>query len=208
MYIKVFSFIICMSLCTLLKGVNQTVIFDLTKLQNNVGTATLVSESDGAVTMEISNSSDWDGNTNAINVDNNGLLVTDTPNSSFDITFNTKGYEYVITGFSLLDASTVTSDFNVLRFSDVLNQSGATDIMLVTSSGISGPGDYEVDGSVRKIYDSGVVLRLSSLMNAQNIKVRFSKLELTLKNVPEPATYALLLGGLVLLVSLARRVRL
>ena len=180
---------------------NTLVTFDLTQLQDNLATQTMTVS---GITMTITTSDDWGGNTGAINVNNEGLIVYgDLHTNSFTITFDK---EVTYDSYTVGNDITGAVDDNLRRlqlqnfdFSKTLNLS----VMTMNITALT-QGTHEFTTKIST--DANETLWYSGNFRGLTTPWRWSALTVTA--VPEPASYALLLGfGAFIFIMIRHRIR-
>ena len=171
---------------------NALVTFDLTQLQNNVASTTITG-SDGITTMTISTTDDWGGNTGAIFVDGTNGLMTGRDSTSVGalrLSFNRD------VNFEAFNINTAIPDFGngIARFQfNDLNLQIPSQAMLYRDVS-TGSNDFTAGIKALDITKDSIWFLNGTLSNTNAVPVFWNSLSVTA--VPEPASYALLLGEL------------
>ena len=184
---------------------NVLVTFDLTQLQNNA-TSSTITGSDGITTLTVSTIDNWGGNTGAIFVDGtNGLMtgLDSTTSGLLGLSFNRD------VNFESFNINTAIPDFgnnNAHFFVQDWDLQQTTQLMLYRNI-VTGSNDFSAGIKAFDVTANSAWAFRSVVFNTNGVPVYWNSLSV-LTTVPEPASYALLLGfGAFLFIMIRHRIR-
>ena len=195
------SLTVCASLLVGSYTQAQKIIFDLTSLTDNVESSAITAD-DGLTTLTVSTTFDWDSADPSINVDSSGgLTVYQDPGSAGTAANLTFTFSKAVTldsfviGYSVIISNDDYIDFTVGSETKTLALQQEAD-----STELNFPSTFD-----NWVIPANTALTLTNRGSGITTFQRWSNLTVTV--VPEPATYALLLGCGVLGVRLLIRRR-